>query len=114
MGTRGAYQLEEMAGGWAAREEPVPAGHLPRRQHQRQMERRRPLHADDLEGHDPRSAARSTRRRDWDFLICRYSPPGNVVGQRVRIALRISGCGSSLSGRFSFGPRRHIEKGRAT
>lgn len=19
----------------------------------------------------------------WDFLICRYSPPGNVVGQRV-------------------------------
>ena len=20
---------------------------------------------------------------EWDFLICRYSPPGNVVGQRV-------------------------------
>jgi hypothetical protein len=19
----------------------------------------------------------------WDFLICRYSPPGNVVGQQV-------------------------------
>ena len=21
--------------------------------------------------------------RHWDFLICRYSPPGNVVGQRI-------------------------------
>ena len=21
--------------------------------------------------------------RKWDFLVCRYSPPGNVVGQRL-------------------------------
>ena len=23
------------------------------------------------------------RVRRWDFLICRYAPPGNIAGQRV-------------------------------
>ena len=48
MGTRGAYSLEEMVGSWAEERAAVPAGHLPERQQQRPLARRRPLYPDDL------------------------------------------------------------------
>jgi hypothetical protein len=82
MGTRGAYSLEEMAGGWAGEKILFRPGLFPRVSRSGQWS--------DV-AHYTQMIWRGTRRvgcavhtgRDWDFLICRYSPPGNVVGQRV-------------------------------
>jgi hypothetical protein len=82
MGTRGAYDLEEMAGGWAGEKSLFRPGIFP------QVSR---SGAWSDVGHYTQMVWKGTTRlgcaihssRDWDFLICRYSPPGNVVGQRV-------------------------------
>jgi hypothetical protein len=82
MGTRGAYQLEEMAGGWAAEKSLFRPGFFPAVSTSGNWS--------DV-GHYTQMIWRGTSRvgcalhksRQWDFLICRYSPPGNVVGQRV-------------------------------
>ena len=82
MGTRGAYSLEEMAGGWAAEKRLFRPGAFP--------EVSRSGKWRDV-GHYTQMIWKRTSRlgcavhtgRDRDFLICRYSPPGNVVGQRV-------------------------------
>jgi cysteine-rich secretory family protein len=82
MGTRGAYSLEEMAGGWAGEKTLFRAGSFP--------DISRSGNWRDV-AHYTQMIWKGTRRigcalhksRDWDFLICRYSPPGNVVGQRV-------------------------------
>jgi hypothetical protein len=82
MGTAGAYRLEEMFGAWAEEKRLLRAGAFPnvstsgRWQHV---------------AHYTQIIWRSTARvgcavhRDgrWDYLICRYSPAGNVFGQRV-------------------------------
>jgi len=82
MGTRGAYQLEEMAGGWAAEKRLFRPGVFPRVSrsgkwsdvaHYTQM----------IWKASSRVGCALHRSRDWDFLICRYAPPGNVVGQGV-------------------------------
>jgi hypothetical protein len=82
MGTRGAYSVEEMAGGWAEEKRLFRPGAFPNVStngkwsdvaHYTQMIW-------------PRTSAMGCAihsSRKWDFLICRYSPPGNVVGQRV-------------------------------
>ena len=82
MGTRGAYALEEMAGGWAAEKSLLRAGIFPNVSASGNWR--------DV-AHYTQMIWKGTRRigcaihtsRDWDFLICRYSPPGNVVGQRM-------------------------------
>lgn len=82
MGTRGAYQIEEMAGGWAAEKRLFRAGFFPAVSVSGKWS--------DV-GHYTQMIWKGTTRmgcalhkgRRWDFLICRYSPPGNVVGQRV-------------------------------
>ncbi|HEX8571136.1 MAG TPA: CAP domain-containing protein [Allosphingosinicella sp.] len=82
MGTRGAYSLEEMAGGWAAEKRLLRPGLFPNVS--------RSGNWSDV-GHYTQLVWRGSTRvgcavhksREWDFLICRYSPPGNVVGRRV-------------------------------
>jgi hypothetical protein len=82
MGTRGAYALEEMAGGWAAEKTLFRPGTFPTVStsgnwsdvaHYTQM----------IWKGTTRIGCAVHKSRKWDFLICRYSPPGNVVGQRV-------------------------------
>jgi hypothetical protein len=82
MGTRAAYELEEMAGSWAAEKSLFRPGFFPAVSQSG--------HWSDV-AHYTQMVWKGTTRvgcaihtsRDWDFLICRYSPPGNVVGQRV-------------------------------
>lgn len=82
MGTRGAYGLEEMAGGWAAekrlfRPDIFPdvsaSGNWSDVGHYTQMVWRGTT----------RVGCAIHRASAWDYLICRYAPSGNVVGQRV-------------------------------
>lgn len=82
MGTRGAYALEEMAGGWAAEKALFRPGIFPAVSTSGNWS--------DV-GHYTQMIWKGTVRigcavhksRKWDFLVCRYSPPGNVVGRRV-------------------------------
>ncbi|MEA3064477.1 MAG: hypothetical protein QOJ27_916 [Sphingomonadales bacterium] len=82
MGTRAAYELEEMGGSWAAEKSLFRPGIFPAVSTSG--------HWSDV-AHYTQMIWKGTTRfgcaihtsRDWDFLICRYSPPGNVVGQRV-------------------------------
>lgn len=82
MGTRGAYSLEEMVGSWSDEKRLLRPGTFPNVSrsgkwsdvaHYTQMVWRGTT----------RVGCAVHRSRDWDFLICRYSPPGNVVGQKV-------------------------------
>ena len=82
MGTRGAYSLEEMAGNWADEKRLFRPGAFPDVSSSGKWS--------DV-AHYTQMIWRGTttvgcaiqHSSDWDFLICRYSPPGNVVGQRV-------------------------------
>lgn len=82
MGTRDAYALDEMAEGWAAEKSLLRPGAFPQVS--------RSGNWSDV-GHYTQMIWKGTTRvgcavhkaRKWDFLICRYSPQGNVVGQRV-------------------------------
>ena len=82
MGTRDAYSLEEMVGSWADERRLFRPGRFP--------EVSASGHWSDV-GHYTQMIWRTTSRvgcalhrgREWDFLICRYSPPGNVVGAPV-------------------------------
>jgi hypothetical protein len=82
MGTSDAYELEEMAGSWAGEKGLFRPGSFPNVS--------RSGNWSDV-GHYTQMIWKGTTRlgcavrksRKWDFLICRYSPPGNVVGQRV-------------------------------
>lgn len=82
MGTRDAYELEEMAGGWAAERSLFRPGIFPDVSasgnwsdvaHYTQM----------IWKGTTRVGCAVRKSRKWDYLICRYSPHGNVVGQRV-------------------------------
>jgi uncharacterized protein YkwD len=82
MGTRGAYSLEEMAGGWAAEKSLFRPGFFP--QVSRSGAWSDVAHYTQMIWKDSTRVGCAVRKgRQWDFLICRYSPPGNVVGQRV-------------------------------
>ena len=82
MGTRGAYSVEEMADGWAEEKRLFRPGTFP--------DVSSSGHWGDV-AHYTQMIWRSTalvgcavhRSERWDFLICRYAPPGNFVGQRV-------------------------------
>lgn len=82
MGTRGAYPVPAMFDGWLSerrwfRPAVFPAvsrtGRWTDVGHYSQMVSRHSTHVG--------CAVRSSRR--WDYLVCRYSPPGNVSGQAV-------------------------------
>lgn len=82
MGTRGAFSLEEMIGSWAGEKSLFRPGIFPAVSASGSWS--------DV-GHYTQMIWPGTsalgcalyRSRQWDFLICRYAPPGNVVGQRV-------------------------------
>lgn len=82
MGTAGSFSVEEMVGSWAAEKSLFVPGTVPSVS--------RSGHFSDV-GHYTQMIWRGTTRlgcaihrtRANDYLICRYSPPGNVVGQRV-------------------------------
>lgn len=82
MGTRGAFSLEDMVGSWAGEKRIFRAGAFP--------EVSTSGNWGDV-AHYTQMIWRGTTRvgcaihqsRKWDFLICRYSPQGNVVGHRV-------------------------------
>lgn len=82
MGTRDAYELEEMAQGWAAEKRLFRAGIFP--------DVSRSGKWTDV-AHYTQMIWKGTSRLGcavhkaprWDYLICRYSPPGNARGQRV-------------------------------
>ncbi len=79
-GTAGAYSLADMTAGWIAEKQAFRPGIFPYVAvgetavgHYTQM-----IWA----GTRTMGCARATGR-DWDYLVCRYDPPGNVVGQWV-------------------------------
>jgi len=82
LGTRGAYSIEEMAGGWVDERRMFRAGTLP--------EVSTTGRWSDV-AHYTQIIWRGTKRvgcaihkgEAWDVLVCRYAPAGNVVGQRV-------------------------------
>ncbi|MGZ8998274.1 MAG: CAP domain-containing protein [Allosphingosinicella sp.] len=82
MGTRGAYSLEEIAGSWADERSLFRAGTFPNVSASGKWS--------DV-GHYTQMIWRGTtsvgcslrRSARWDYLICRYSPPGNVLGRGV-------------------------------
>jgi hypothetical protein len=82
MGTKGAYRLEEMAGSWADEKTLFRPGTFPAVS--------RNGHWQDV-AHYTQMIWKGTTRfgcalregAQSDFLICRYAPPGNVVGESV-------------------------------
>lgn len=82
MGSRGAYSVEEMVGSWADERRLFRPGIFP--------EVSRSGHWSDV-AHYTQMIWRGTTRvgcalhrsGNWDYLVCRYAPPGNVVGQRL-------------------------------
>lgn len=83
MGTRGAYSPEQMVGGWIAERAyyrpGMPFPYVSRTGNWADV------------AHYTQVVWRGTTRvgcaivpsRQWDFLICRYSPPGNIDGRPV-------------------------------
>jgi hypothetical protein len=83
MGTRGAYSLEEMVGDWAAEKKLFRPGVFP-------QEVSASRHWSDVAHYTQMIWPGSERvgcalhsAAGWDYLICRYSPAGNVVGRKV-------------------------------
>jgi len=82
MGTPGAFSIEEMVGSWAAEKSLFVPGVVPNVS-------RSGVFGD--VGHYTQMIWRTTQRIGCalhrgdraDYLICRYSPPGNVLGQSV-------------------------------
>lgn len=82
MGTAGAFSIEEMVRSWAAEKSVFVPGMVPHVS--------RSGHFADV-GHYTQMIWPTTTRlgcalhrgRSSDYLICRYSPPGNVLGQSV-------------------------------
>ena len=83
MGTRDAYSLEEMIGGWIGEKRIFRPGIFPDQvstsgnwsdvAHYTQM----------IWPGTTRVGCAVHKAARWDYLICRYARPGNVMGQRV-------------------------------
>ena len=80
MGTRGAYTPEQMVGAWIAERAYYQPGVFPNVSrtgnwldvsHYTQLIWKGTTHV----------GCAVHRARNWDYLICRYSPPGNVDGR---------------------------------
>jgi uncharacterized protein YkwD len=82
MGTRGAYSPEQMVGSWIAEKREFRPGVFPNVSSTG--------HWEDV-AHYTQVIARETTRvgcaiqptGQFEFLICRYSPPGNIDGRRL-------------------------------
>jgi hypothetical protein len=82
MGSGGAYSFTEMAESWAAEKELFRPGIFPAVS--------RSGHWSDV-GHYTQMIWATSRRMGcalysdahWDYLVCRYAPAGNVVGERL-------------------------------
>ena len=82
LGTRRAYSVEEMVGGWAAERALFRPGTFPAVSSSGEWS--------DV-GHYTQMVWPSTTRVgcavrssiEWDVLVCRYAPAGNVVGMRI-------------------------------
>ena len=82
MGTRGAFSPEQMVGGWLSERSDFRPGVFPAVSRSGNWFN---------VGHYSQILWPTTTRvgcaiqssRPWDFLICRYSPPGNIDGRRV-------------------------------
>jgi hypothetical protein len=82
MGTRGAYRLEDMTGGWIGEKSLFQPGIFPKVS--------KNGHRSDVAHYTQMIWAGTDRMGcalhasgGWDYLICRYAPPGNVVGRPV-------------------------------
>jgi hypothetical protein len=81
-GSRGFYGLDEMTAGWVEEKRLFRPGIFPKVS--------RSGHGSDV-GHYTQMIWRTTTRvgcaihsdPKWDFFICRYSPPGNILKHRV-------------------------------
>ena len=82
MGTRGAFSPEQMVGSWVAEKSAFRPGVFPNVSrtgnwldvsHYTQMVWEGTTHV----------GCAIHRGASWDFLICRYSPPGNIDGRTV-------------------------------
>ena len=82
MGTRGAFSPEQMVGGWISERNLFRPGVFPNVSrngnwadvgHYTQMIWKGTTHVGCAIQRSPR----------WDFLVCRYSPPGNIQGRLV-------------------------------
>jgi hypothetical protein len=82
MGTRGAYSVEEMAGGWAEERRLFRPGTFPQVSSSGHWEDVAHYTQMIWTGTSRLGCAVHSSER-WDFLICRYAPPGNVVGRAV-------------------------------
>lgn len=82
MGTQGGYSYEQMVGSWSGEKRLYRPGVFP------EVSRTGSWH--DV-GHYTQMVWRTTtdvgcamsNNRGWDYLVCRYSPPGNWVGMPV-------------------------------
>jgi hypothetical protein len=82
MGTRGAYQLEEMVGHWAAEKSLFRPGTFP--QVSRSGNWRDVAHYTQMIWRGTaRVGCTLHQGRESDILVCRYAPAGNVVGEAV-------------------------------
>ncbi|WP_301074191.1 CAP domain-containing protein [Sphingomonas sp.] len=81
-GTRGAYRFDEMAGHWIAEKRHFVNGVTP--SFSRTGKWQDVSHYTQIIWRNATrvGCALASNRRD-DYLVCRYSPPGNVVGQRT-------------------------------
>lgn len=82
MGSRGAFTIDQMVGSWAAESRDFRAGAFPAVSRTGRWE--------DVGHFTQMIWASSTRvgcalrsSRDYDYLVCRYSPAGNVMGLTV-------------------------------
>ena len=82
MGSRGAFSLEAMVGDWASEKRMFRPGVFPRVS--RTGSWADVGHFSQMIWPSTVSVGCSVRSsRQWDFLVCRYARPGNVMGQRV-------------------------------
>lgn len=81
-GTRQAYRYDEMIGHWVAEKRHFVNGVTPAFSHTGRW--RDVSHYTQIiwRGTTRVGCAMASNRRD-DYLVCRYSPPGNVVGERT-------------------------------
>jgi hypothetical protein len=82
MGTRGAFAPEQMVGNWAREKRDFRPGVFPNVS--RTGDWTDVSHYTQMIWHRTTRVGCAVHRAPrWDFLICRYTPPGNVDGQPV-------------------------------